>query len=142
MIDVVAAIIPCNNTILLCQRSEKAVHPLEWEFPGGKIHDGESPEETLARELNEELSLSVEECQFIYSNTYRYEIEKIIVNLIFYMVRVKDIAYTNHIFNQVEFVKLEEINKKNLLHADREFWPYILEAINSGNLLNRFNNGG
>ena len=46
-----------QGAILLCQRHDGPHLPLLWEFPGGKIDDGESPAEALARELAEELGV-------------------------------------------------------------------------------------
>ena len=141
-IDVVASIIPQNNKILLCQRSVHSVHPLEWEFPGGKIDKDEAPEDALRRELQEELCLEVLEYEQIYWGIHEYQPEKLSVKLRFYITKVENLNYKNLVFNRVEFVPLEKVEKKNLLAADRRFWPYILKFIKSGNLLYRFNNGG
>ena len=141
-IDVVASIIPVNNKILLCQRTAQSMHPLQWEFPGGKIDKNEAPEDALVRELREELCLEVIESEQIYTGNHEYSHEGFSVKLKFYISRVKNLNYKNLIFNKVEFVHLDKVEKKNLLAADREFWPYILVVIKSGNLLYHFNNGG
>ncbi len=57
MIAVVAGILLRDGKILLAQRKEAASFALKWEFPGGKIEPGESPEEALERELREELGI-------------------------------------------------------------------------------------
>jgi 8-oxo-dGTP diphosphatase len=48
-----------DGRVLLTQRRADQAHPLEWEFPGGKIEPGESPELALARELREEIDAQV-----------------------------------------------------------------------------------
>ena len=53
-----AAIFDAKGRCLIAQRSAKMSNPLLWEFPGGKVEDGESPERALARELEEELGVS------------------------------------------------------------------------------------
>jgi 8-oxo-dGTP diphosphatase len=60
MLHVTCAIIEHNNKILICQRSERMKLPLKWEFPGGKIENGESKENCLKREIHEELGLEIE----------------------------------------------------------------------------------
>ncbi len=57
IIDVVAAVIYRGETVLLCQRHAGPHLPLTWEFPGGKIDPGESPQAALQRELAEELAV-------------------------------------------------------------------------------------
>ncbi len=57
IIDVVAAVIYRGETVLLCQRHDGRHLPLTWEFPGGKIDAGESPQAALRRELSEELAV-------------------------------------------------------------------------------------
>ena len=54
---VVAALIVNDGRILACQRTRHQPMPLKWEFPGGKIEDGEQPREALRRELEEELGI-------------------------------------------------------------------------------------
>ncbi len=54
---VVAAVILRDGRVLLTQREPDAHLPLHWEFPGGKVEEGESPAEALRRELMEELNV-------------------------------------------------------------------------------------
>ena len=49
-----------EDQILVTQRTKQQPMPLKWEFPGGKMEPGESPKETLRRELREELGVEVE----------------------------------------------------------------------------------
>lgn len=58
-IEVACAIIERGGLVLAAQRSGSMSMPLKWEFPGGKIHEGESSEECLVRELLEELDVLV-----------------------------------------------------------------------------------
>lgn len=58
-LPVIAAIIKQDNKVLLCQRKEGALKG-KWEFPGGKIENGETPEECLIREVEEELGIEIE----------------------------------------------------------------------------------
>ena len=55
-----AAIVDEQGRIFAAQRPEGGAHALEWEFPGGKVEAGESPQEALARELHEELGVEVD----------------------------------------------------------------------------------
>ena len=71
-IFVACAIIERDGKVLSTQRSESMNLPLKWEFPGGKINDGELPEECLKRELHEELGVEVSVGQALKLVTHRY----------------------------------------------------------------------
>ena len=63
MIEVTCAIIRNeDNEILVVQRGENSDHPFKWEFPGGKVTHGESEEECILREIDEELSIGIVIC--------------------------------------------------------------------------------
>lgn len=70
-VDVVAAVIERNGCILICQR-KGGRHALKWEFPGGKVERGESPQQALARELREELAIEAEIGALIEQHEVRY----------------------------------------------------------------------
>jgi len=57
MTKVVAGVIERNGQVLIAQRKSTGQHPLKWEFPGGKVEPGETPEAALVRELEEELGI-------------------------------------------------------------------------------------
>ena len=59
-IPVVAAVIRREGRYLVCRRPSHKRHGGMWEFPGGKVHAGETLGEAVARELDEELSLRAE----------------------------------------------------------------------------------
>lgn len=57
---VTAGVIIEKSKALVTQRKENSFHGLLWEFPGGKVEEGEEPREALRRELKEELDIKVE----------------------------------------------------------------------------------
>ena len=59
MIEVACAIIIEKEKVLVTQRSESMPHALKWEFPGGKVKEGETPESCIGREIKEELGLEI-----------------------------------------------------------------------------------
>ena len=66
------AIIEKDGKVLSTQRSETMSLPLKWEFPGGKINDGERPEDCLSRELHEELGIAVVISRSLAPITHQY----------------------------------------------------------------------
>ncbi len=60
MIRVTCAIIESDLGVLCAQRGEGMTHPGKWEFPGGKVENGETNEACLIREIKEELDVTVE----------------------------------------------------------------------------------
>ncbi|NTW59199.1 MAG: (deoxy)nucleoside triphosphate pyrophosphohydrolase [Nitrospirae bacterium] len=59
ILQVACAIIERDDKVLAVQRSERMNLPLKWEFPGGKIHQGEPPGHCVVREVSEELNLQI-----------------------------------------------------------------------------------
>src|SRR5262245_58663843 len=120
MTRVVAAILEENSRILICRRRPDQPHPLKWEFPGGKIESGETPDQAAVRELPEELGIPV---SGVEENT-RYEYSypgKAPILLIFLRV----IAYTgipqNLIFHEMRWEARERLAAYDFLEGDRPF---------------------
>lgn len=74
-IEVVAAVIHYEDKILCCQRGRHKFHYLseKWEFPGGKIEHGETPEEALKREIEEELNMKIYDLNYFITVEYSYD---------------------------------------------------------------------
>lgn len=73
IIDVAAAVIERNGKVLVARRSAGQHLAFKWEFPGGKIEEGESPEQCLQRELVEEMGIRIKVGDFIGENLHYYE---------------------------------------------------------------------
>ena len=70
---VVAGAIIKDKKVFAAQRGNSGKTAFKWEFPGGKINPGETPEQALARELFEELSIKVDVHELIYKVVDEYE---------------------------------------------------------------------
>ncbi len=77
MINVTCAIIYLNNKILVTQRSEMMKLPLKWEFPGGKLEDGESEIDCVKREIKEEINIDIEVLAKLSNSIFDYGAFKI-----------------------------------------------------------------
>ncbi|MDX9840830.1 MAG: (deoxy)nucleoside triphosphate pyrophosphohydrolase [Desulfobulbus sp.] len=71
-LQVSCAIIERDGLVLAARRSATMSLPLKWEFPGGKIDPGESPEACLVRELHEELRVRVQVKRQLPASTHHY----------------------------------------------------------------------
>lgn len=69
---VTAAILEKDGKILIARRKKDSHQELKWEFPGGKIEEGETPEECLARELYEEFRIKTSIGAFYCESEYDY----------------------------------------------------------------------
>lgn len=76
---VTAAIVSHDGRILVTQRLPNARHGGLWEFPGGKLEAGETPEQALRRELLEELALPVEVGSIYAVSHHRYEWGEVLI---------------------------------------------------------------
>ena len=71
MIRVTCALIESDGRLLCARRSPTMSHPGKWEFPGGKIEEGETEDECLIREIREELGVEVHSPGFRIVNVAR-----------------------------------------------------------------------
>jgi 8-oxo-dGTP diphosphatase len=85
-IYVVGAVIIEKGKILCAQRGTVKALPLKWEFPGGKIEEGDSPQEALRREINEEIHCKIVVGDLIEHTVYEYDFG--IVHLTTYYCRL------------------------------------------------------
>jgi 8-oxo-dGTP diphosphatase len=88
MISVTCAIIVKNDTILACQRGPNSSHPYEWEFPGGKQENAETPEECIIREIWEELRVEIEVLKPL--KPVEYEYPEIAIRLIPFLCHITE----------------------------------------------------
>jgi 8-oxo-dGTP diphosphatase len=115
---VVAALIVQDGKMLVCQRTRHQTMPLKWEFPGGKIEDGEQPQHALRRELEEELGIDAEIGEEIAHIRHHYKTGSS-VELRFYVVREFKGEIENRIFRDVRWSSQAELPTYDFLEADR-----------------------
>ncbi len=127
---VVAALILRGNEVLIGQRRPDQPMALQWEFPGGKIEAGESPEQALIRELNEELGIEATIGARVTHIRHNYR-HGGAVDLQFFTVREFAGEVENRIFNQLSWVRLEDLPGYDFLAADRG----LIRDLAAGKLL-------
>ena len=124
IIRVTAAIIESGDKILIAQRkSEDDLFGGLWEFPGGKIEDGETPEECMARELKEELEIEAEIGILITSNKHRYP--NGIFELLAYRVQhfSGNIVLNDH--DKIKWISIDEISNYKFPPANTPIINYL-----------------
>jgi 8-oxo-dGTP diphosphatase len=133
MKTVVAAVIQQDSRILICQRRRDKALPLKWEFPGGKVEEGESPESALLRELREELDVECEVGQELYRTTYQYP-GRGRIELVFFMAQLASAdapdlnsAAIHAAFEQALWVAPQELLSYDFLEANAELIARLAE---------------
>ncbi len=130
MKQVVAALIICEEKILICQRTEAQAMPLKWEFPGGKVERDEDLKDALHRELDEELGIDavigrkIAAIQHSYANGASLELN-------FYRVDQFKNEIENRIFHEVRWVDRKLLPTYDFLEADVR----LVKDISLGRLL-------
>ena len=119
-LQVVAALIEQDGKILACQRRRGQRFELLWEFPGGKIEPGESPEQALVRELREELGVSATVGREIDRAHHTYAETNVPLEIIFFAVSLGESGIQNLEFEKVEWRTARSLPDLNFLAADRE----------------------
>lgn len=114
---VVAALIVQDGKLLVCQRTRHQTMPLKWEFPGGKIEEGEQPRDALRRELDEELGIQATIGDELARIQHEYP-NGGVVELRFYVVRQYQGKLENLIFKDIQWSEPKDLPKFDFLEAD------------------------
>lgn len=113
---VTSAIIIQDNKILITQKGPQGRFADKWEFPGGKIDAGETPEECIIRELFEELQIGIQVDGFFGECIHTYPEGKNIVLAYLCSWHTGDITLTEH--SNYKWVTVDELNQYDLTPAD------------------------
>ena len=116
---VVAAVIEREDRrLLIGQRQRHDTSPLKWEFPGGKVEEGETPEAALARELREELGVTLRKCAEIARVTHKYAETIEYLEIRFYAAEIAETSIAAKAFEQVAWVLPKELAGYDFLAAN------------------------
>lgn len=103
--------------VLVCQRRPDQPMSLKWEFPGGKIEDGETAEQALTRELDEELGIAAVIGPRVAQVRHRYR-NGGSIDLQFFAVKEFTGELNNRIFNEIRWSPLGSLPAYDFLAAD------------------------
>lgn len=117
MQDVTAAVIYNDKKVLITRRAADEKHAGWWEFPGGKVEDGETSEACLRRELMEELGVNALIGDLLAESIFRYETGAI--RLLAYRAEIISGEIRLSVHDECRWVSAEELLQFKLLPADR-----------------------
>ena len=121
MRTVVAAVIERKDRrLLIGQRRKNDTSPLKWEFPGGKLREGESPEAGLARELQEELGATLVRCVELGRVRHQYAGTPDELEIRFFAAAIEDSELEPRTFEQIAWALPKELGQYDFLAANRE----------------------
>lgn len=127
-VEVAAGLIFEQDRLLVCQRPPRGSFALKWEFPGGKLEEGEGYEEALRRELREELGIEAGRLSEIFRHQHLYP-NIVKINLRFFRVENYSGEVQNRVFHQIKWVTVKELLQLDFLDGDL---PIIRKLASSG----------
>jgi len=122
---VTAAVISDGEKILITKRPDDKRHPGLWEFPGGKVDPGESPEEALCREIREELDAEIQVLNIFEVVFHRYEWGPVLV--LAYSCRLLTSAIRNLGVTEHRWLYPSELPEFSILPADQPIIDRLID---------------
>jgi 8-oxo-dGTP diphosphatase len=122
-----------DGRILACQRKRTVRYGLKWEFPGGKIEDGETPHDALVRELQEELDIHAEVDGELLTHEWTYAEggegsgEPGAFRVTYFLVHTYRGEIATQTFEQIRWVTPEELQQMDVLEGNREAIALLLK---------------
>jgi 8-oxo-dGTP diphosphatase len=116
MKDVTAAILLVDQKVFIARRRLPDPLGRKWEFPGGKVENGETPEECLRREMKEEFQIAVEVGEFFGESIYHYDHG--CIRLLAYRVHWKKGGMKPIVHDEVRWVPINELPEYDFAPAD------------------------
>jgi 8-oxo-dGTP diphosphatase len=130
MILVVAvALIDADNRVLIAQRPEGKQLAGLWEFPGGKVEPGERPEETLIRELREELGIEVREACLAPLTFASHAYESVHLLMPLYVCRRWDGLVQSREGQALKWVRPRDLRSYPMPPADEPLIPFLVDLL-------------
>ena len=126
MIEVVAALIWQRDKFMICQRPAHKARGLLWEFVGGKVEPGETKEQALIRECQEELAVKL-----FVGNVFMdvvHEYPDLMVHLTLFNATIADGEPQKLEHNDIQWITPSEISNYNFCPADEEILAKICEV--------------
>ncbi len=121
MRTVVAAVIErSDRRMLIGQRRKSDTSPLKWEFPGGKVRNGEAPEVALARELQEELGAALVKSVEIGRVRHQYAGTPEELEIRFFAVAIAETELVPRTFEKIVWALPKELGEYDFLAANRD----------------------
>ena len=116
--QVTAAIIRQEQQYLICQRAHDDELPLLWEFPGGKLEPGETLEECIIRECQEELGVDIRICGEFGKTSYPYKQWELVFT--FFDAEIAAGTPVTTVHEQIRWVSAAELKDYTFCPADVE----------------------
>lgn len=126
MVEVVAALIWDNDKFMICQRPATKSCALLWEFVGGKVEPGETKEQALIRECQEELAITLSVADAFMDIVHEYP--DITVHLTLFNATIADGVPQKLEHNDIKWITSAEIPQYNFCPADTEILARIIEV--------------
>ena len=131
IIHVVAAIILKGNRVLIAKRQDHIHQGGLWEFPGGKIEQGETPVDALKRELKEELDLAISSPEFFQDIRFEYSDKNVHLN--FYRVVDFEGEEKGNENQEIRWVDIGELKKYCFPEANQPIVNRLLQEPRTKN---------
>jgi len=114
----VAVIERCDRRLLIGQRRRTDTSPLKWEFPGGKVEEGETAEGALARELKEELGATLRKSVPLGRVVHKYADTPEELEILFFAAEISEAEVAPRTFEQIAWVLPKELGDYDFLAAN------------------------
>ena len=126
MKEVAVGILVRDGQVLACQRKRTARYPLKWEFPGGKLEPGETPQRALVRELREELCIEAQQMteffrqEWVYADGTDNPQRDGAYRVFYFLVKNFSGEPKNRAFEEIRWLSPHELQSMDILEGNRE----------------------